>query len=73
MKIKEKVMDFVSDHSTEIIIGSGIVLSACYGFYVGRTVERCIFINGWAKVLEADPELYPRVMNATDKAIALSK
>lgn len=70
MKIREKISDFITDHSYQIIGGSIVVLSACYGIYVGRTIERRLYTIGWMKLLEVDPELYPRVMDAERKALS---
>lgn len=69
MKIREKISDFITEYSTEVLCGVLVVASACYGIYAGRAIERQLSKEGWMKILEVDPELYPRIMDASRKAI----
>lgn len=70
MKIKEKVSDFITEHSLQIACGMVVVGSTCFGIYIGRAMERQLAKNGWMKILEVDPELYTRIMDAGHKALS---
>lgn len=70
MKIKEKVSDFITEYSLQIACGMVVVGSTCFGICIGRAMERQLAKNGWMKILEVDPELYPRIMDAGSKALS---
>lgn len=68
MKIREKISDFITENKWPIFCGVAVVASTCYGIYAGRAIERQLSTEGWMKILEVDPELYPRIMDAGRKA-----
>ena len=70
MKIKEKISDFITEYPLQIFCGTAIVVSTCFGINIGRAMERQLAKNGWMKILEVDPELYPRIMDASRKALS---
>lgn len=69
MKIREKISDFITENKWPIFCGVAVVASTCYGICIGRSIERLLSANGWMKILEVDPELYPRIMDAGRKAL----